>query len=726
MNLNSLFLQIALITLLLLFNFGSSPCSLTAQEKLTQLPAQSYLITIHYDLGMHCTGFDLSYCCVLPPYNSILAQVIRTATKSDELPHVLSGDDLKKDNMTLWYEHEKNTFSEGPKLLYWNVPFDVNRNGVLNEPNDSFANAEFMQLFTYGENPLGIKPGNAVKKLTVGLDINIPVDHGPTGKSMSHDILDYTSETGTIVYTLLNDRKSEIAIPLSQAGYWEALGLPMTAFFDGTVENIRLVTEERFKPYQKAVVTLARWKDLNKDGLHSKDEIEPVHHSNGKPALFFGTNPVDTPGCDRCHGTSEANGEEFHLYKEESKFWKNTFPNTTEYYARIKGASISMFEIHDKRSGTKFLERYNPKDKTGAAVTRLGHEPIKCQLCHADNVLGVLTSETDHRTGEKVSALTVAIHLNHLRVRPQPDDQGRPANCQTCHPAHSQSGSLERYPLDLTGKFRGGDIRDYHGGCFIGRDVHSNPKKSVDLKTTSHLNAIGKWLKENVMSDGKGLYCTNCHSLASRLLYKYDKISDALKQNGESLRNKDINQIVTTFQQHEGGLYRALNASDFFDPKVLPEDRVSLTWKDSWNEPYSKVDDAGDYWLAAGEPHCADCHITPFVENPGDKYFPIDQKNKYSLMRYSRGHHEISCQSCHESTHGLYPVRPEGSDPTTYEQAASLNPDGSHGPLKCGACHSVDKEGVPTLLTDEMLNDFPDKEYPNRFEKAVAYAHSAR
>ena len=27
---------------------------------------------------MHCTGFDFSYCCVLPPYNSILAQVVKT------------------------------------------------------------------------------------------------------------------------------------------------------------------------------------------------------------------------------------------------------------------------------------------------------------------------------------------------------------------------------------------------------------------------------------------------------------------------------------------------------------------------------------------------------------------------------------------------------------------------------------------------------------------------
>ncbi|MDD3447802.1 MAG: hypothetical protein PHF72_02060, partial [Gammaproteobacteria bacterium] len=39
-------------------------------------PKNDYNISINYELGMHCTGFDFSYCCVLPPYNSIQAQVI--------------------------------------------------------------------------------------------------------------------------------------------------------------------------------------------------------------------------------------------------------------------------------------------------------------------------------------------------------------------------------------------------------------------------------------------------------------------------------------------------------------------------------------------------------------------------------------------------------------------------------------------------------------------------
>ena len=104
--------------------------------------------------------------------------------------------------------------------------------------------------------------------------------------------------------------------------------------------------------------------------------------------------------------------------------------------------------------------------------------------------------------------------------------------------------------------------------------------------------------------------------------------------------------------------------------------------------PFSAADDARDHWLAAGEPHCADCHAAPYVEQSGNitAYPPFNYPAKASLSRYTRGHQNISCQGCHESIHGLYPVGP-AIDNTSYAQAAALNADGSHGPIKCGACH---------------------------------------
>ena len=96
-------------------------------------PPRDYLILINYELGMHCTGFDFSYCCVLPPYNSILAQVVKTE-RHGKKPVLLGADPNDpevlvdgKRRFKLAYTHEDpdgvpNTFSSPNKLIYWGVP----------------------------------------------------------------------------------------------------------------------------------------------------------------------------------------------------------------------------------------------------------------------------------------------------------------------------------------------------------------------------------------------------------------------------------------------------------------------------------------------------------------------------------------------------------------------------------------------------------------------------
>jgi mono/diheme cytochrome c family protein len=139
--------------------------------------------------------------------------------------------------------------------------------------------------------------------------------------------------------------------------------------------------------------------------------------------------------------------------------------------------------------------------------------------------------------------------------------------------------------------------------------------------------------------------------------------------------------------------------------------------------PFSAATDGRDHWLAPGEPHCADCHTAPFVEpSPADTSSasfrpPFNYPRKASLMRYSSGHQGISCQGCHESIHGLYPVSP-AIDTTSYAQAAALNADGSHGPLKCGTCHTVDGSGIPNWIESGGAIA------PVDFDDVVAWAHT--
>ncbi len=52
-------------------------------------PINDYNITINYELGMHCTGFDFTYCCILPVRKN-LAKASHTT-----YPHLVDTPSLK-------------------------------------------------------------------------------------------------------------------------------------------------------------------------------------------------------------------------------------------------------------------------------------------------------------------------------------------------------------------------------------------------------------------------------------------------------------------------------------------------------------------------------------------------------------------------------------------------------------------------------------------------------
>lgn len=734
-------------------------------------PPRDYVILINYELGMHCTGFDFTYCCILPPYNSILAQVVKTERGGDKPvllgaapddPEVLVDGDKR---FRLAYTHEDpdgipNTYSASKKLAYWGVPYR----------GKALPDYEFSSLYFYkdleGSNPEHTT-ANA-KKRHVGIDTSIKINQGPTGQYVGKGFLRYSGASGTVVYAD-SPVMENVPITLTGPGIWEALGLPLTPFNDQFTE-LTTLDETMFQPFQKSVVTLVDAKSR-----------APILDSSGQVVRFFGVNPIDVPNCTRCHSNERANGTKYHKYREEHDFWKE-MRGTGEYYAQIKAAAISILEIHDDRHGTNFLAKWPASSST---YLRLGRDTIMCQGCHADNITGRLSSrkagdmekqdiqpkhprlpDSEHL----ISPLTEAIHRSHQRHVPLTDSLGFSGNCQSCHPAHRSDRSMNEFPLTADGKnyFAAGDSRDAKG-CFTQRDVHGNPHRDRDvIGIPGYLNAIGTTLVSEVTTvkgKDKGLYCTNCHNMLSRELYKADHLTDAIKQTGQTLRNQPLAGIAAGL-----GVSEAQLKGEYLNPKSPPqgEDAASgvyRTWDrtgqtiaaigrikvDEHSKPvltspdedgdrsvilvdkdpdgtagaqasYATATHGKDYWLAPGEPHCADCHKPPFVESMGGGAYPIDQPGKYALMRHSKGHAGITCQGCHESTHGLYPVNPE-VDISSYQQAALLNPDGSHGPVKCGACHKVNKHGVPSRHIDVIGKE---GDVWSGYQKAVVLQHTLR
>jgi hypothetical protein len=713
-------------------------------------PKDPYAIFINYELGMHCVGFDISYCCVIPPYNSIQAQAIRTAEQG-RLPRLLSPDDGVK----LSYSVRDNSYSEGNKMRYWQVSKDVYGTGRNDAPGDNMANYVWTHLFIYkdleGTIPLG---ATEAQRLFVGKQIQVPIDSGPTGKSISGGDLTYAGSGGSnkVFTDSLIPEVKNIQLTLTASYLWDALGLPMTAFNDSRRKGtIRTVSDLDFQPYQYSVVRLQ-----NKDG-------KPIL-ARGKPIEFFGTNPLDIPNCYVCHSAEGkaaklSRQEGLSLFDKEYAYWKKNYPDISEFMARQSAATINVLELHDKHYGTRFLNDY----RSDVSTNRLGTVgAVYCSDCHGDNVSGNLQSPRPTATGYKTvkaEALSVAVHGAHAKFIPMPDKAGRTQSCQACHPTHWQPEKMNNLPanpyviVDTEGnpRFSNADVRTAGGGCYLRRDAHTNP----NVKPPFFLNEIGKWyLREVSMKDetGKpvkemrGLYCSNCHNQLARELYNNDDLQNIATQEGTSLRNKSLAEVVRAVSNGDEKKFKQYYA----DPVVAAEGEPLYSYygkhtgatlvratKDSagklkllpWNAkegdavPYDGASAGQDWWLAAGEPHCADCHVAPFVESEGGPYFPIDQPNKYSLYRYSKAHGNIACQSCHESIHGLYPVRYEGQDGTvditSHQQALQFSPDGKYaGPVTCGACHRVNNKGVPVQLKSTG--------YYNDYWASVALLHFMR
>ena len=67
------------------------------------LPTPAYQVIAWNDLGMHCYDSDFSIFSILPPYNSLWAQVIRTGPNPE----------LVSSGVTVSYRFENNTYSAG-------------------------------------------------------------------------------------------------------------------------------------------------------------------------------------------------------------------------------------------------------------------------------------------------------------------------------------------------------------------------------------------------------------------------------------------------------------------------------------------------------------------------------------------------------------------------------------------------------------------------------------
>ncbi len=468
-----------------------------------------FKIMMNYELGMHCTGFEFAYCCVLPAYNSILAQVVKPNTidpnHSGDYARLMAGDpnegldglgretvvrDLELDNngnfkkyvLKYWHEAQPRndgrgkpqsslliSAAEGNSLQAWNTVFDsaevvngamqygdyngsqavLQGDGDLTDPTDNYQNAIWNHLYFYenleGDNSTGTSL--EADKIRLGVagqpgpfpTVAYPTDCGPAfhplgpvttnaaGNTVDNDcggfsngnVLTFSGDKGTVVYTQMKVLEN-LPIMLTSPDIWEALGLPLTPFEDSVdfFSDPGLLNEDSVRPY---VAMKAQMYDYD-PGAPSGAGAATLDTA-GNPVIGFGTAPIDIPNCERCHsnpangtvidnaaneggGTlivaNSPNGDaaQYALVQQEYDYWNayydiDTGAGDSDWYSRLKSAAISMLNGHDIQHGTSFAANYPGADPVGnelAQNTRLGHESVICQRCHADNVIAAVKS----------------------------------------------------------------------------------------------------------------------------------------------------------------------------------------------------------------------------------------------------------------------------------------------------------------------------------------------
>ncbi len=88
----------------------------------------SYVVLGYNDLGMHCMNQDFSQLCILPPFNSLHAQVIQVGKEEPKI--ITKGVEVKYRIPTNKTSYQKTNFwSYAPSLFGVNLPRDVGLTG---------------------------------------------------------------------------------------------------------------------------------------------------------------------------------------------------------------------------------------------------------------------------------------------------------------------------------------------------------------------------------------------------------------------------------------------------------------------------------------------------------------------------------------------------------------------------------------------------------------------
>ncbi len=312
-------------------------------------------------------------------------------------------------------------------------------------------------------------------------------------------------------------------------------------------------------------------------------------------------------------------------------------------------------------------------------VTPVAQE-TDCSNCHATGKIAANDPNINWSTN---SNLELQTKLNVLTLHDAKKGTNltaaQPVLCASCHYSPA---------LDLAGSGPTGNqvghvwfstaMHDFHGKQVDANGNPIFPHNGTALQTCyqCHPGAVTKCLRGAMVTGG--MECLNCHGDMLAVGGEYPLLpGGSLDGTNDGHPRRPWIDVPRCQSCHTGDALSHLSGPNM----VSAPDGIRL------KQAYFTGDNSASPFLATNK---------RFAENPN------------TLFRFSKGHGNVNCESCHGSTHAEWPI----ADPKSNDNVAAFELQGHTGALvECNACHQRKTINAHTLLGPHGMHVVNDKRF---------------
>lgn len=678
--------------------------------------AGDHTIVAINDLGMHCGDLDTRISSILPPFQVLLAQVIRKGAE----PDILSPDEVD-----VYYSAVSNPNDPiiGDDTVFRGLTADgsVYKTNFWDYPIPAGTYDAFYPAFnpfdpTFSLTPLAGTPFN------ISHDVGLPVPNvenlyiGPDGDLGSNDEFlaaalqdmpgiddPYVVNDPQRVEEHIGDKPFFTSFPFgyvaNDVNWFEGAGIPFAAYDDAGRENAYPLVrvEARSKTTGTTLATVDTVLPISGEASCRNCHADPMDPNFGGSRTSGPTDELESVGLPVVNSSQDPLFQAGNVPVDVAIEW---------------ATDINVLRLHDKKHGAKYVDfcdgsvspcppdpctinEANPNGSESCLTNQalVQNKPVVCQVCHYTPALdlaqlGPLAGEP----GSIANGRNQVAHQSNSRVMHNHHGSLKDANGD---PLLDNAGNPLFPSMDAP-------VQDGNGG------ISNQSTRLAQLEDSCYQCHPGKNVQclRGAMFDG-GMLCNDCHG--------------------------DMRQVGADFTQgvspHNPGDFK-LGLGNFYDPANTDQPRVP--WA---NEPGCGSCHTGDYsdnlaglsdvirnqvdsmgnvdnirlrqaWRVDDEMAKPIVPTnTRFAENPIPASFNGTPNNgagtgstgakNPKLYRVSTGHGGVFCEGCHGATHAEFDT---DAPSLSNDDVTAMQLQGHTGTIvECSTCHGDAMDDRVTL-----------------------------